>query len=347
MLENLLRRFSADLAIDLGTAVTRIAAAGEGVVLEEPSVVAVEQGSRRVLARGAAVGHLARQIEGRTPGSISVVRPLRDGVIADFELCEAMLRHLMRKAQRPGIRLPPRVLVGLPGGITPVERRAVFNSATRAGARQVWAMNKVKAAAIGAGLPLGEPLASLVCDIGAGTTEVAVLSLGDIVATRSVRIGGDAFDQAIVDDLRRRHQLRIGLPTAERLRWEIGSAVAGADRSADVGGCDANGLPRKQAVSAAELHAALTEPLLRILESVKETIDGCSGELGADLADRGLTLCGGGSLLHGMDQYLSQGTGIPVHRAAEPLTAVARGLLVCAEQLDAWKPALISADDED
>ena len=349
MLQRLLKRLSADLAVDLGTATTRIAVAGEGVVVEEPSVIAVEQGTRRVLARGGAVGHLARQIEGRTPGSITVIRPLNDGVIADFELCEAMLRYLMRKAQRPGLRLPPRVLVGLPQGITPVERRAVFNSLSRAGARRVWALSKAQAAVMGAGLPLGEPLASMICDIGAGTTEIAVVSLGEVAAGRSIRVGGDAFDRAIADLLRREFQFRTGLAAVEEVRKTIGCATAAGDHArAEIAGADAaTGLPKKIEIGGADLRRALAEPLLRILEAVRETIDGLSAQLAADLAERGLVLCGGGALLRGLESFLSAGAELPVRYAGEPLTAVVRGLLVCVEQLDAWKPSLVSADDEE
>ena len=216
MLPRLLRNFRCDLAVDLGTANTLVAIVGEGLVLDEPSVVAVDQSSGKILSGGAAVGHMARQMQGRTPQRISVVRPLAGGVVTDFVLCEAMLRYFLRKAQPPGWRLRPRVLVGVPGSITPVEKRAVFNSVQRAGAGQVWVMPEAKAAAIGAGLPIAEPLASMVCNVGGGTTEVAVMSLGDTVAAQSVRTGGDRMDRAIVDYLRRHYSLRIGLPAAER-----------------------------------------------------------------------------------------------------------------------------------
>ena len=262
-LQNLLGRFRADLAIDLGTANTLICVTGEGLVLNEPSVVAVEQSSGRILSGGCAVGHLAKQMEGRTPDSISVVRPLHNGVISDFELCEAMLRYFLRKAQRPGWRLRPRVLVGIPGCITPVEKRAVFNSVHRAGAGAVWVMPEAKAAAIGAGLPLAEPLASMVCDIGGGTTEVAIMSLGDTVAAQSVRTGGDRMDQAIVDYLRRHYSLRIGQSAAERLKIDIGSAFPlEEERAVELSGVDAvSGLPRKVTITSEEVRRALGDPL--------------------------------------------------------------------------------------
>jgi rod shape-determining protein MreB len=321
---------------------------GEGLVLNEPSVVAVEQATGRVLSGGCAVGHLAKQMQGRTPESIAVVRPLRDGVITDFELCEAMLRYFLAKAQRPGWRGKPRVLVAVPGCITPVEKRAVFNSVGRAGARQVWLIPEAKAAAIGVGLPLAEPVASMVCDIGGGTTEVAVMSLADTVAAQSVRTGGDAMDRAIVDYLRRHYSLRIGLPTAERLRIDIGSAyLLEKEQVQEVSGLDTvSGLPRKATITSEEIRQALAEPLQAILEAVKTTLDHCSPDLAADLVDHGMVLCGGGALLRRLDRYFAEHTGLPVRLAADPLTAVAQGLLICLEHLDQWRPTLESSDDD-
>ena len=259
MLERFFGLLGSDLAIDLGTANTLIGVAGEGVILDEPSVVAVEEGTTRVVAGGRAVGHLAKQMLGRTPGSISVVRPLSAGVITDFELCEAMLRYFFEKAQRGAWSRGPRVLVAVPGSITPVEKRAVYNSAHRAGARQVFLVSEAIAAAVGAGLPITEPVASMICDIGGGTTEVAVLSLGDVVASTSVRVGGDRMDQAIQDYLRRRHNLRIGMATAEQLRIDIGSAAPlDKELSTEVRGVDATtGLPRRFDLSSVELREAL------------------------------------------------------------------------------------------
>jgi rod shape-determining protein MreB len=348
MLHRLLRYFSSDLAVDLGTANTLISVVGEGLVLNEPSVVAVQQGSGRILSGGCAVGHLAKQMQGRTPDSISVVRPLRDGVITDFQLCEAMLRYFLCKAQRPGLRLRPRVLVAVPGCITPVEKRAVFNSVHRAGARQVWLIPEATAAAIGVGLPIAEPVASMVCDIGGGTTEVAVLSLADTVAAQSVRTGGDEMDRAIVAYLRRHYSLRIGLPTAERLRIELGSAFPlEQEQVEEVSGLDAvSGLPRKATVTSEEIRQALADPLQSILEGITTTLDRCSPDLAADLVDHGLVLCGGGALLRRLDRFLNEQTGLPVRLAAEPLTAVAKGLLICLEHLDQWRPTLQSSDDD-
>ena len=348
MLPRLFHYFSSDLAVDLGTANTLVSIAGEGLVLDEPSVVAVHTDNGRVLSGGCAVGHLAKQMQGRTPDSIAVVRPLRDGVITDFELCEAMLRYFLRKAQRPTWRLKPRVLVGVPGCITPVEKRAVFNSVHRAGARQVWLISQAKAAAIGVGLPIAEPVASMVVDIGGGTTEVVVMSLADTVAAQSVRTGGDAMDLAIVDYLRRHYSLRIGPATAERLRIDIGSAYPlEEERVAEVSGLDTvSGLPRKATITSEEIRQALGDPLAAILEAIKTTLDGLSPDLAGDLVDHGLVLCGGAALLRRLDRFLGEHTGLPVRVAAEPLTAVAKGMLICLEHLDQWRSALESSDDD-
>lgn len=348
MLKKLFGYLSSDLAVDLGTANTLVGVAGEGLVLDEPSVVAVHQQTNRILSGGCAVGRLAKQMLGRTPESINVVRPLRNGVITDFELCEAMLRYFFAKAQRSGLRLKPRVLVAVPGCITPVEKRAVFNSAHRAGARQVFLLEEAKAAAIGAGLPVAEPVANMVCDIGGGTTEVAVLSLADVVAGKSIRTGGDSMDRSIVDYLRRHFSLRIGPAAAERLRISIGSAYPLEEELVqEVRGLDTvSGLPRAATVTSEEVREALGDPLEEIVEAVKETLDGLSPDLGADLMDQGVVLCGGGALLRRIDQYIAEQTGLPVRVTAEPLTAVATGTLICMEHLDQWRLALDSSDDD-
>ena len=348
MLNRIFGLLGADLAIDLGTANTLISVIGEGVVLNEPSVVAVEQATGRILSGGCAVGHLARQMLGRTPQSISVVRPLSQGVITDFELCEAMLRYFIRKAKRQGRAFKPRVVVAVPGCITPVEKRAVFNSMHRAGARQVFLMPESKAAAIGAGLPIAEPVASMVCDIGGGTAEVAVLSLGDVVSSQSVRVGGDAMDQAIVNYLRRHYSLRVGLPAAERLRIEIGSAAALEEELVDEArGIDVvSGLPRKAIITSEEVREALGEPLMQIVEAIKTTLDQCSPDLAADLVDNGLVLSGGGSLLRGLDRFIAEQTGLPTRVCAEPLEAVARGTLICLEHFKKWRGMLESSDED-
>lgn len=348
MLQRLFQRFRRDLAIDLGTANTRIAVAGEGLVLDEPSVVAVATGSRQILARGCAVGHLARQMQGRTPDTIAVLHPLANGVIADFQLCEAMLRYFLGKAQPSRWRWKPRALVAAPGSITPVEKRAVFNSVERAGAAQVWLIPASKAAAIGAGLPLAEPLASMVCNVGAGTTETAVFSLGETVASRSIRLGGDQMDRAVADHLRRRYSLRVGLPAAERLRIDLGSAwPLETELVAEVAGVDTvSGLPRRATLTSEEIRQALAGPLETLVEAIRDTLEPCSPELVADLMERGMVLCGGGALLRQLDRFLAEQTGLAVRVADEPTQTVARGMLICLEQPDAWRASLESGDDD-
>ncbi|HWA98282.1 MAG TPA: rod shape-determining protein [Pirellulales bacterium] len=347
MLNRLRALLGSDLAIDLGTANTLVSVVGEGIVVNEPSVVAVDEQTGQVLSGGCAVGHLARQMLGRTPGSISVVRPLRDGVITDFELCESMLRYFLRKAQRNGWTLRPRVLVGAPGCITPVEKRALYNSAQRAGARQVYLISEAKAAAIGVGLPIHEPVANLICDIGGGTTELAIISLGDVVASQSLRVGGDCMDQAIVDYLRRHYSLRVGLPAAERLRIDIGSAYPlEQELVAEISGVDTvSGLPRKATVTSEEVRAALGIPLSRIIDALKATLDRCTPDLAGDLVDHGMVLAGGGALLRGLDRYFTEQTGLPARVSPDAMCAVAKGALICLEHLDQWRDTLESSDD--
>jgi len=348
MLHRLRGLLGPDLAIDLGTANTLISVAGEGLVLNEPSVVAVEEGTHQIVAGGCAVGRLAKQMQGRTPGSVTVIRPLREGVITDFELCEAMLRYFIRKVRRHGWGLKPRALVAVPGCITPVEKRAVYNSAHRAGARQVLLMTEAKAAAIGVGLPVGEPVASMICDIGGGTTEVAVLSMSDVVAAESVRVGGDALDRAIVDYLRRNYSLRIGLTMAEKIRIEIGSAYPlEAELVDEVRGVDSiSGLPRKATITSEEVREALGDPLARIIETIKSVLDRCSPDLAADLVDNGLVLAGGGALTRGIDRFVTEQTGLPARVADDALSAVAKGTLICLEHLGQWRKTLESSDDD-
>ncbi len=344
MLSRLRRWICPALGIDLGTANTLVAVEGEGIVVDEPSVVALEKGSRRVLGRGTCVGKLARQMLGRTPDSITAVRPMQDGVITDFELCEAMLRYFIRKATRNGRGFRPRVVIAVPGGITPVEKRAVFNSAERAGAGRVYLIEEARAASIGAGLPISEPLASMVCDIGGGTTEVAILSLGDVVASQSVRIAGDEMDQAIVDYVRQQFSLRIGLQSAEQIKIDIGSAFPlESELSAEVRGLDTvSGIPRKATITSEEVREALRRPLGAVLDCVKRTIEQCDPELVADLSDTGVVLTGGGALLRGLDQLMREQLGVPVRVADDPLTTVARGTAICLEHLDHWRDSLES-----
>ena len=344
MLNRLRRWLCPDLAIDLGTANTLIAVQGSGIVLDEPSVVALQKGTRKVLGQGTAVGKLARQMLGRTPDSINCIRPLQDGVINDFEMCEAMLRYFIRKALHRGHGLRPRVVIAVPGGITPVERRAVFNSAERAGAGQVYLISESKAAGIGAGLPISEPIASMVCDIGGGTTDVAIFSLGDVVAGRSIRIAGDEMDEAIVQYLQQNFSLKIGIPTAEQVKIDIGSAYPlDQELTAEVRGRDTvSGVPRKSVVTSEEIREALREPIGSILNCIKSCIQQCDPELVADLVDNGLVLTGGGALLANMDTVLRQATGLPVSVAEDPLLCVALGTGHAVENIGRLRGVLSS-----
>lgn len=348
MLGQLLSCFRSDLAVDLGTANTLISLPREGVVLNEPSVVAVEEGTRRVLSRGCAVGRLAKQIEGRTPHSMAVVRPVCAGVVADFALCEAMLRYFLKKVRPNRWQAGPRAMFAIPGSITPVEKRALFNSAQRAGIRQVYAVPEAKAAAVGAGLPIHEPVASMICDIGGGTTEVAVLSLGNIVAAQSVRTAGEAMDRALCDYFRRQYSLRITPSAAEQLKIDIGSAYPLAEELVEeVRGVDTvSRLPRKATVTSEEVRHALAEPLEEIVEAIHLTLDGCSPDLAADLVDQGLVVCGGGALVRGLDRFLQERTGLPTRIDSDPLTTVARGNAICLENWEAWQRQLESSEDD-
>lgn len=344
MLNRLRQWVCPDLAIDLGTANTLVAVNGDGIVLDEPSVVALEKGSRRILGRGTAVGKLARQMLGRTPDSITAVRPLRDGVIQDFELCEAMLQYFIRKALPRRHGLKPRILVAVPAGISPVEKRAVFNSAERAGAGRVYLIDEARAAGIGAGLPISEPMASMICDIGGGTTEIAIFSLGEIVSGQSIRVAGDDFDQAIVEYLRAHFSLRIGLQSAEQLKLSIGSAYPlETELTAEVRGLDTiGGVPRKATITSEEVREALHSPLEQIIEGVRTVIERCDPEMVADLSDNGLVLAGGGALLRGLDSLMREQLGVPVRIADDALTTVARGTAICLEHLDHWRSSLDS-----
>ena len=344
MLQRLRKRFSSELAIDLGTSSTRIGLPGEGLRLDEPSVVAVSQGQRRVAGKGAAVGKLAHQMLGRTPEGIRAVRPIAHGVINDFELTEAMLRYFLQKATDRRFGLRPRVVIAIPGCITAVEKRAVINSAERAGAGQIWLIEKSRAAGIGAGLPISEPVANMVCDIGGGTTEVAVISLSDIVASQSIRTAGDDMDEAIRKYLRKNYSLRIGLQSAEQLKVRIGSAAAlDVELSHEISGLDtASGIPRKAMVTSEEVREALQAPLSEIVDCVRRTIEHCQPELIADLADTGLILTGGGAMLRGLDRYLNQHLGIPIRVAESPRLTVTRGALICLDHLEQWQDRLDS-----
>jgi rod shape-determining protein MreB len=322
-------RFSHDLSIDLGTANTLIYERGKGVVLDEPSVVAIyhdpNKGGQRTIA---AVGAEAKRMLGRTPGNLTTIRPLKDGVIADFTITEKMLQYFIRKVHTRKLFNPsPRVLICVPCGSTQVERRAIRESAIGAGAREVYLIQEPMAAAIGAGIPVGEARGSMVLDIGGGTSEVAVISLNGIVYSASVRVGGDRFDEAIINYVRRNFGVLIGEPTAERIKHEIGSAYPGSEvREIEIKGRNlAEGVPRSFTLNSNEILEALQDPLSSIIESVKMALEATPPELAGDVAERGIVLTGGGALLRDIDQLIMEETGINVTIADEPLTCVARG----------------------
>jgi rod shape-determining protein MreB len=329
MFKRLRGLFSNDLSIDLGTANTLIFARAQGIVLNEPSVVAIRQERGSGGAKSiAAVGNDAKLMLGRTPGHINAIRPLKDGVIADFRVTEKMLQHFIQKAHENRIMRPsPRVLVCVPCGSTPVERRAIRESAQGAGAREVYLIEEPMAAAIGAGLPVSEASGSMVLDIGGGTTEVAVISLNGIVYSESVRIGGDRFDESIINYVRRNYGTLIGEATAERIKHEIGSAYPGNEvAEIEVRGRNlAEGIPRSFVLNSNEILESLQEPLSGIVSAVKTALEQTPPELGADVAERGMVLTGGGALLKDLDRLLMEETGIPVVIADDPLTCVARG----------------------
>ncbi len=315
--------FSNDIGIDLGTATTLVYVRGSGVILCEPSVVAVEKGTNNVLA----VGEEAKRMLGRTPGSIVAIRPMKDGVIADFEITESMLRYFIRKVHRRKTLLHPRVVIAIPSGITEVERRAVEDSARHAGAREIYLIEEPKAAAIGVGLPVQEPAGNMIIDIGGGTTEVAVISLSDIVYAQSIRIAGDEMDEAIIQHIKRSYNLLIGERTAEEIKIRIGSAYPmGEETKMEVRGRDlAAGLPKAIMISSEEVREALSGPISAVVEVVRTTLDKIPPELAADLVDRGIIMAGGGSQLRGLDKLLSEETGLPVQVAEDPIAAVVRG----------------------
>jgi rod shape-determining protein MreB and related proteins len=323
MLDSLLGFFSNDIGIDLGTANTLVYVKDHGIVLREPSVVAVQQGTRKVLA----VGEEAKRMLGRTPGNIVAIRPLKDGVIADFEVTEAMLRHFISKVHNRRRMVRPRVLIAVPSGITEVEKRAVKDSASHAGAREVYLIEEPMAAAIGVGLPVQDAAGNMVIDIGGGTTEVALISLSGIVFSRSVRVAGDELDEAIISYMRRAYNLMIGESTAETIKIKIGSAYKQEqETSMEVKGRDmVAGLPKTITISSQEVREALLDPVSTIIDSVRITLERCPPELSADLVDRGVVLAGGGALLRGLDKLIQDETGLPVHLAEDPLSAVAEG----------------------
>ena len=320
---NISGMFSNDMGIDLGTASTLVYVKGQGIVLCEPSVVAIEKGTNHVLA----VGEGAKRMLGRTPGSIVAIRPMKDGVIADFEITEAMLRYFINKVHNRRVLVRPRMVIAIPSGITEVEKRAVKDSAERAGAREVYLVEEPIAAAIGVGLPIQEPAGNMIIDIGGGTTEMAVVSLSDIVYSKSIRIGGDEMDDAIIQHLKKTYNLMIGERTAEEVKIKIGSAYPlDEEMTMEVRGRDlVAGLPKTVTISSEEVREALAEPIAAIVEAVRITLERTPPELSADLIERGMVLAGGGGLLRGLDKLLSEQTGLPVHIAEDPITAVALG----------------------
>ena len=343
MLGSLLGYFSADVAIDLGTANTLVYVKGRGIILSEPSVVAISdiKGRRQVIA----VGDEAKLMLGRTPGNIQAIRPLRDGVIADFEVAEEMIKHFIRKAHNRQSFVRPQVIICVPSGSTAVERRAIQESAESAGARRVFLIEEPMAAAIGADLPVTEPTGSMIVDIGGGTTEIGVLSLGGIVYANSVRIGGDKMDEAIINYIRRTNNLLIGESSAERIKKEIGSAAVpkhGDGRTMDIKGRNLmEGVPKQIVISERQIAEGLSETVGAIIEGVKVALEHIAPELAADIADKGIVLTGGGALLSNMDEVLRQMTGLPVSIADEPLSCVALGTGRCLEEMETLKSVLV------
>jgi rod shape-determining protein MreB len=322
-IDSMLGLFSNDMGIDLGTATTLVYVKGQGIVLCEPSVVAIQKGTRNVLA----VGEEAKRMLGRTPGNILAIRPMKDGVIADFEITEDMLRYFIKKVHNRRVFVRPRMVIAIPSGITEVEKRAVKDSAEHAGAREVYLVEEPISAAVGVGLPIQEPGGNMIIDIGGGTTEIAVISLSDIVFSRSIRIGGDEMDEAIIEHLKKTYNLMIGERTAEDIKIKIGSAYPlEQELTMEVRGRDlVAGLPKTITVSSEEIREAVAGPVSAILEATRMTLERTPPELSADLIERGIILAGGGSLLRGMDKLISEETGLPVHVAEDPMTAVALG----------------------
>ncbi|MDG2001401.1 MAG: rod shape-determining protein [Alphaproteobacteria bacterium] len=345
MFSKLTGLWSTDMAIDLGTANTLVYVKNQGIVLNEPSVVAIlnSDGKNKVLA----VGLEAKEMLGRSPGNIEVIRPLRDGVIADFEVAEEMIKHFIQKVHNRRAFTSPIIVICVPSGSTGVERRAIHESAERAGARKVYLIEEPMAAAIGAGLPVTEPSGSMIVDIGGGTTEVAVLSLGGIVYAESARVGGDKMDEAIIAYMRRHHNLLIGTMSAERLKKSIGSAFSPEDGDGEkytVKGRDlVNGVPKELILSQRNVAEALAEPIGTIIESVKRALENTAPELAADIVDRGIILTGGGALLSGMDIVLRKATGLPVTVADDTLLSVALGTGKVLDEMKNLKSVLRTA----
>ncbi|PTL35225.1 rod shape-determining protein [Candidatus Methylomirabilis limnetica] len=327
--------FSSDLAIDLGTANTVIYVKGKGIVLSEPSVVAVKKGTNIVLK----VGRDAKEMLGRTPGSIVAIRPLKDGVIADFDITEAMLKHFIVKVHNRKTLVRPRIVVGVPSGITQVEKRAIRDAAEQAGAREVYLMEEPMAAAIGAGLPIQDPVGNMIIDIGGGTTEVAVISLAGIVYAKSIRIAGDEMDEAIVQYLKRKYNLLVGERTAESVKIQIGSAFPFDEpRKIEIKGRDLiEGIPKAVTINDSDIREALHDPIYAILDAVRTALERTPPELAADIADKGIVMAGGGAMLHGLDLLISHETHLKVRVAEDPLSCVVLGTGRALDELDLLK----------
>mgnify|MGYP001608050728 FL=1 len=332
MLSKFLGLFSNDIGIDLGTANTLVYVKDRGIVLREPSVVAVQTGTKRILA----VGEEAKRMLGRTPGNIQAIRPMKAGVIADFDITEAMLRYFIKKIHNRRKMVRPRIIIAVPSDITEVEKRAVKDSATRAGAREVFLIEEPMAAAIGVGLPVQEPAGNMIVDIGGGTTEVALISLAGIVFSRSVRVGGDEMDECIIQYMKRVYNLLIGERTSEEIKITMGSAYPVEEETTmEVKGRDlVAGLPKTITITSEEVREALQEPVSSIVDAIRITLERCPPELAADLVDRGMVLAGGGALLTGIDKLIAEQTGLPVHIADDPLSAVAEGPGVVLNELN-------------
>lgn len=333
-----------DIGIDLGTANTLVFVRGKGIIVNEPSVVAINTMSRQVLA----VGDEAKKMIGRTPGSIQAIRPMKDGVIADFEVTQEMLKYFIDKAHNKSFFAPkPRIVICVPSGVTEVEKRAVIEAAMAAGAKEknAYLIEEPMAAAIGAGLPVGEPAGNMVVDIGGGTSEVAVISLGGIVTSKSIRIAGDVFDSSIVSYIKKEYNLAIGERSAENIKVTIGCAFLGEENNVmEIRGRDlVTGLPKTINISASEIEKALSEPVSSMIDAIKYTLEKTPPELASDIMESGIYLTGGGALLRGLDILISKETGMPVHIANEPLNCVALGTGMVLEQIDALKNVLISS----
>jgi rod shape-determining protein MreB len=338
-MSNALTFLGRDMAVDLGTANTLVYVRGRGIVLKEPSVVSLNTNNGQIVA----VGAEAKRMIGRTPGNIVAIRPLKDGVIADFDVTERMLRYFIQKVHRRSYMAKPRLVVAVPSGITGVEQSAVKEAGHQAGARRVYIIEEPMAAAIGAGLPIHEPTGNMVVDIGGGTTEVAVISLGGIVTSQSIRVGGDELDQAIITFGKKEYSLMLGERTAEEIKMALGSAFPSEDEPhAEIRGRDlVSGLPKTVVISAAEVRKAIEEPVNLIVDAVKNTLDKCPPELAGDVMDRGIALTGGGALLRGLESRIREETGMPVQVADNPLDSVVLGTGKCVEDFETLRQVLV------